>query len=53
MNHTDLVAALEGIVGKNGVVSRADELLVYEYDGSLDTHLPTVVVFPETTAQVV
>ncbi|HEV7214641.1 MAG TPA: FAD-linked oxidase C-terminal domain-containing protein [Chloroflexota bacterium] len=52
MQHTEIVTALERIVGKDGVVSRADELLVYEYDGSLDTHLPTVVVFPQTTAQV-
>ena len=52
MQHAELISALERIVGKQGVVSRSDELLVYEYDGSLDTHLPAVVVFPETTAQV-
>jgi len=52
MDRAALVAELERIAGKAGVISRPDELMVYEYDGSLDTHAPSVVVFPETTGQV-
>src|SRR5690348_17044968 len=47
-----LIAALEGVVGPKAVIWRPDELMVYEYDGSLDKHEPSIVVFPENTAQV-
>ena len=52
MERAAVVAALEGIVGRDGVISRPDELMVYEYDGSLDAHEPSIVVFPQDTEQV-
>lgn len=42
------------LVGQDGVLTRADELLVYECDGyTVEKHIPQVVVFPTTTEQVV
>ncbi len=52
MDITAVQTELERIVGRGGVISRADELQVYEYDGSLDMHKPSLVVFPSTTQQV-
>ncbi|QDT57499.1 putative FAD-linked oxidoreductase [Caulifigura coniformis] len=49
-----LVERLRGIVGNEGVIGREDELLVYECDGYVvEKKTPDVVVFPETTEQVV
>jgi glycolate oxidase len=49
-----LVERLRGIVGAEGVISREDELLVYECDGYVvEKKTPDLVVFPETTEQVV
>jgi len=49
-----LVERLRGIVGSEGVIAREDELLVYECDGYVvEKKTPDVVVFPETTEQVV
>jgi glycolate oxidase len=43
---------LREIVGVDGVVDKADELLVYECDAyTLEKNLPTAVVFPRDTAQ--
>lgn len=52
MEQPELVTQLAAIVGPEAVISHPEELLVYEYDGSLDRHLPTVVVLPQTTQQV-
>ncbi len=56
MNRTDLVAELERIVGRAGVLSQSADLLVYEYDGSVDgaveTAAPAAVVLPTTVEQV-
>jgi glycolate oxidase len=49
----DLVPALRRIVGHGGVSTATHDQLAYEYDASFDTHLPAVVVWPTTTAQVV
>jgi glycolate oxidase len=40
------------IVGGKGVLERADDLALYEYDGSVDKSRPDVVVFPRSTAEV-
>ena len=47
-----LVADLRHVVGDAWVFSDRDDLLLYEYDGSVDRALPDAVVFPDTTAQV-
>ena len=49
-----LAEELQAIVGKDGVVWKPDELLVYECDAyTLEKNLPTAVVLPRTTEQVV
>lgn len=48
-----LLTELEAHVGKNGVLSQASDLQLYEYDGGVDKALPEVVVFPRTTEEVV
>jgi glycolate oxidase len=56
MDRANLIERLERIVGSNGVFHRPSDLLVYEYDGSVegavDTALPAAVVLPTTTEQV-
>jgi glycolate oxidase len=52
MDRHELIAQLEDIVGKNGVMSAPAELAVYGYDGSIERHTPDVVVLPTSTAQV-
>ncbi len=43
---------LKAIVGQGYVVHHPHDLLVYEYDGSVDRALPDVVVLPDTAQQV-
>src|SRR5215218_6355208 len=56
MKRSALVAELERIVGRAGVLSHPADLLVYEYDGSVDgaveTAAPAAVVLPTTVDQV-
>jgi glycolate oxidase subunit GlcD len=48
-----LLAALEGIVGREGCLSRPEELLVYECDAlTLHGARPSAVVFPRATSEV-
>src|SRR5262249_36083487 len=44
---------LEAIAGARNVLSRAEDLVLYEYDGSVEKGRPEAVVFPSTTADVV
>ena len=49
-----LADELRAIVGEDGVVSKQEELLVYECDAyTLEKNLPNAVVLPRTTEQVV
>lgn len=41
------------VVGAKGFLDRPEDLLLYEYDGGVDKHLPDVVVFPRSTEDVV
>jgi glycolate oxidase len=53
LDRTTLGALLRAIVGADGVVDSADELLVYECDAyTLEKSLPSAVVLPRTTEQV-
>jgi len=48
-----LLEHLQAIVGDDGLIARADELVVYECDGYVvEKQAPDVVVFPMTTAQI-
>ena len=53
-HHT--VSELQAIVGSDYVVHKPEDLIVYEYDGSADKAMPSIVVIPgsaEEVAQVV
>ena len=43
---------LKKIAGRDAVLSEAEDLMLYEYDGSLARGVPNYVVFPETSEQV-
>ena len=43
---------LKRIVGNDAVLDRSEDLMLYEYDGSLARGAPKYVVFPQTTQQV-
>ncbi len=51
MNH-ELIRQLQALLGPASVLSLPEELLMYEYDGSIEKSLPDAVVFPTTTQQV-
>ncbi len=56
MNHATVIERLQQIVGARSVFHEAGDLLVYEYDGSVDavvdTARPAAVVLPTTTNQI-
>src|SRR5437868_8455615 len=47
-----LAKQLKKIVGKDAVLDRPEDLMLYEYDGGIDRGTPHVVCFPQTTEQV-
>src|SRR5271163_1492994 len=49
---TELLRDLKSLLGDAAVLHRPEELLLYEYDGSVEIARPTCVVFPRTTAEV-
>src|SRR5512139_2349302 len=51
MDH-NLIARLEQIVGKIGVLHTPEDLTTYSYDGTFAESIPGVVILPETTEQV-
>jgi len=52
MEFKKFLTGLQGIVGEANVVFHHDDLLVFEYDGSVDRGLPYAVVFPASTDEV-
>lgn len=44
---------LEHLVGRDNVLSRPEDLLLYEYDGSVEVARPQGIVFPRETSDVV
>jgi glycolate oxidase len=48
-----LIRELEQLLGPTGVLAGADDMLLYEYDGSIDEARPDCVVFPQSTQDVV
>ena len=52
MDFETFIARLEEIVGRENVVVHPDDLLVFEYDGSIDRGMPSAVVFPANTSDV-
>jgi len=52
MDKDRFVAQLRDIVGERNVVFHPEDLLVYEYDASIDRGLPEAVVLPANTFEV-
>ncbi len=48
-----ILREIERIVGAEGVLSKPEDLLLYEYDGSVEIARPQCVVFPRSTEDVV
>jgi glycolate oxidase len=48
-----VIEELTRIVGRASVLCQREDLLMYEYDGSIETARPDVVVFPRSTDHVV
>ena len=49
----EIVVKLEGIVGKANVLSSSEDILLYQYDASLDEGVPDAIVLPGTAEEVV
>jgi len=47
-----LIRELQAIVGRDAVLHAPEDLLVYEYDATIERGLPEAVVLPTTTQQV-
>jgi glycolate oxidase len=45
--------AIRSVLGPRGYLDRPEDLVLYEYDGSVDKARPDIVVFPRSTADVV
>jgi len=52
MTRQKLIEELTAIVGAEDVLWRDEDLMLYEYDGSVDRGRPDVVVFPTSTEEV-
>src|SRR4051812_29142020 len=50
---SSLHQSIEKVVGPLGYLHQPEDLSLYEYDGSVDKSRPDIVVFPQTTAEVV
>ncbi len=50
---SNLIRELKRLLGTDAVLDKKEDLLLYEYDGSVETSRPNCVVFPRTTEQVV
>lgn len=46
------VKRLVSLLGPRACLERPEDLALYEYDGGVDKHLPEIVVFPRTAADV-
>src|SRR5258708_1815814 len=49
---SSILRQLKKIAGKDAVLDRPEELMLYEYDAGVDKHRPGAVVFAQTTQQV-
>jgi glycolate oxidase len=52
MMDKNIIAQLEKIIGKDGILDSSEDLAVYGYDGTFEDHRPDVVVLPSSTGQV-
>ena len=47
-----LIRELKSLLGPANVLSQKEDLMLYEFDGSVEKARPEVVVFPHTTEDV-
>jgi len=47
-----LIRELKALLGPSNVLSQTEDLMLYEFDGSVEKARPEVVVFPHTTSDV-
>ena len=52
MTFAQFIVAVQAVLGEENVVVHPDDLLVFEYDGSIDRGMPSAVVFPANTSDV-
>ena len=52
MDRDRFITQLQDIVGERNVVFHPEDLLVFEYDASIDRGMPEAVVLPDNTAEV-
>ena len=52
MRSSDFLEELRAIVGEDYVIDHREDLLVYEYDGSVDRSMPRAVVLPANSEEV-
>jgi glycolate oxidase len=50
---TEVLRELESFLGAGSILSGPEDLILYEYDGSVEKARPEAVVFPTSTAEVV
>src|SRR5580704_16689313 len=50
--HPGIIDELEKLLGDSSVLHKPEDLLLYEYDGSVEKGRPNIVVFPTTTRHV-
>lgn len=50
--NSTLIRELQALLGSKNVLHQQEDLLLYEFDGSVEKGRPDVVVFPHTTAEV-
>lgn len=49
---SQLIRELTEVLGANGVLSTAEDLMLYEYDASVEVASPECIVFPRSTQEV-
>ena len=52
MSLNEIIYKFKNIVGSSYVIHATEDLIAYEYDGSIDRSLPNIVVIPKNTKQI-
>ena len=52
LSSADLLTQIRAVVGDDYVIDHREDLLVYEYDGSVDRSMPRAVVLPDGVDEV-
>jgi glycolate oxidase len=50
---SEVIESVRALLGPNGYLHKPEDLILYQYDGGIDTALPDLVVFPSSTEHVV